>query len=227
MAIAKDLANASKSMSVTSSVEVPNLNSYIGHGPDPRMNPRLATVISAAKKIGTPKATIEKSIAIGQGISLSGATLENVMVEAMMPPSVALLIECQTDSRKRTLDNLRYVIHKAGGSVTPTSHLFERKGRIVFEKSEEIGEVEAIDLAIEAGALDVDVSLEDGNEELIVLTEPTELTEISNALAQSLGLRLKSSDIIWDPREDLIVNVESSEGLNELIGKYHACYKAA
>lgn len=227
MAIAKDLANASKSMSVTSSVEVPNLNSYIGHGPDPRMNPRLATVISAAKKIGTPKATIEKSIAIGQGISLSGAALENVMVEAMMPPSVALIIECQTDSKKRTLENLRYIIHKAGGSVTPTSHLFERKGRIIFEKSEEIGEVEAIDLAIEAGALDVDVSLEDGNEELTVLTEPTELREVANALAQSSGLEIKSSDIIWDPKEDLIVNVESSEGLNGLVGKCNAWYKAA
>ena len=227
MAIAKDLVNASKSMSVTSSVEAPNLKSRIGHGPDPRMNPRLATVISAAKKIGTPKATIEKSIAIGQGISLSGGSLENVIVEAMIPPSVALVIECQTDSKKRTLENLRYVIHKAGGSLTPTSHLFKRKGRIVFEKSEEIGEVEAIDLAIEAGALDVDVSLEDGNEELIVLTELTGLTHIANALVQSSGLKLKSSDIIWDPKEDLIVNIESPEGLNELIGKRHDCSKAA
>ena len=227
MAIAKDLANASKSMSVTSSVEAPNLNPRIGHGPDPRMNPRLATVISAAKKIGTPKATIEKSIAIGQGISLSGASLENVMVEAMIPSSVALVIECQTDSKKRTLENLRHVIHKAGGLLTSTSHLFERKGRIVFEKSEEIGEVEAIDLAIEAGALDVDVSVEDGTKELIVLTELTGLTEIANALVRSSGLKLKSSDIIWDPKEDLITNVESSEGLNELIGKCYACSEAA
>ena len=227
MAVAKDLVNAAKSKSVASSGEAAKLNLHIGHGPDPRMNPRLATVIATAKKIGTPKATIEKSIAIGQGISLSGATLENVMFEAMIPPSVALIIECQTDSKKRTLENLRYIIHKAGGSVTPTSHLFERKGRIVFEKSNEIGEVEAIDLAIEAGALDVNVSLEDGNEELIVLTEPTGLTEIVNALAQSSGLDLKSSDIIWDPKEDLIVNVESSEGLNDLVGNCHACSKVA
>lgn len=227
MAIAKDLVNASKSMSVASSGEAAKLNSHIGHGPDPRMNPRLATVISAAKKIGTPKATIEKSIAIGQGISLSGAPLENVMVEAIIPPSVALIIECQTDSKKRTLENLRYIIHKAGGSVTPTSHLFERKGRIVFKKSIELGEVEAIDLAIEAGALDVNVSLEDESEELIVLTEPTGLTEIVNALAHSSGLELKSSDIVWDPREDLIVNVESSEGLNDLVGMCHACPKAS
>ena len=227
MAIAKDLANASKSMSITCDVEAPNLISHTGYGPDPQMNPRLATVIAAAKKIGTPKATIEKAIAIGQGISPSGATLENYMVEAMMPPSIALIIECQTDSKKRTLENLRYVIHKAGGSVTPTSHLFERKGRIVFEKSEEIGEVEAIDLAIEAGALDVNVSSEDGNEEVIVLTERTELMEVANALARSSRMKLKSSDIIWDPKEDLTVNVESSEELNGLIGKSYAGYKAA
>ena len=227
MAIAKEIANASKSMSVTSAIAAQNLTSQIGHGPDPRMNPRLATVISAAKKMGTPKATIEKSIAIGQGISLSGATLENCMVEAMMPPSTALIIECQTDSKKRTLENLRYIIHKAGGSVTPTSHLFERKGRVIFEKSEEIGEVETIDLAIEAGALDVNVSSEEGNKAFIVLTEPTELTEVANALAQSSGLKLKSSDIIWDPKEDLTVNVESSEELNMLVGKCYACYNAA
>ena len=227
MAIAKELANASKSMPVSSSVGAQILTSHIGHGPDPRMNPRLAAVILAAKKMGTPKATIEKSIAIGQGISLSGVTLENCMVEAMMPPSIALIIECQTDSKKRTLENLRYVIHKAGGSVTPTSHLFERKGRVVFEKSEEIGEVETIDLAIEAGALDVNVSSEEGNEELIVLTEPTELTSVANALAQSPGLKLKSSDIIWDPKEDLTVNVGSSEELNGFVGKCYACYNAA
>ena len=226
MAIAEDLANASKSMSIICSVEAPNLISHTGYGPDPQMNPRLAAVIAAAKKIGTPKATIKKAIAIGQGISPSGATLENCMVEAMMPPSIALIIECQTDSKKRTLENLRYLIHKAGGSVTPTSHLFERKGRIVFEKSEEIGEVEAIDLAIEAGALDVNVSSEDGNEEVIVLTERTELMEVANALARSSRLKLKSSDIIWDPKEDLTVNVESSEELNGFVGKCYAWYKA-
>ena len=195
------------------------LSLHSGHGPDPRDNSRLATIILTAKKMGVPKATIERAIAIGQGVLPSGSTLEHVVVEAIMPSSVAVIIECQTDSKNRTLQDLRLLITKAGGSVTPTNHLFERKGRMILRRSGDIGEAEAMDLAIEAGALDVDIITEDGSEEIIVLTEPTQITAISNALAQSPGLEVKSWDIIWDPKEEMMVDVESPKQLNSFLGK--------
>jgi transcriptional/translational regulatory protein YebC/TACO1 len=60
------------------------------YGPDPKINPRLATVITTAKKMGFPKASIESAIARGQGVSPNRAPLENVTIEAMIPPSVAV-----------------------------------------------------------------------------------------------------------------------------------------
>lgn len=183
------------------------------------MNPRLATVVTAAKKIGFPKASIENAIARGQGVSPNGAALENLTIEAMVPPSVAVIIECQTDSKLRTLADLRLAVKEAGGSVTPTNHLFERKGRIVFEKSEETDEVEIMDQAIEAGAIDIDITSEDGTEEVVLLTESTQTTAVAGAMTQSSGLRLKSSEIIWDPKEDMMVDVNSTEALGNFLGK--------
>ncbi|KAK3169596.1 hypothetical protein OEA41_008980 [Lepraria neglecta] len=185
------------------------------------MNPRLATAVTAAKKIGFPKASIENAIARGQGVSPNGAALENLTIEAMVPPSVAVIIECQTDSKLRTLADLRLAVKEAGGSVTPTNHLFERKGRIVFEKSEETDEVDIMDQAIEAGAIDVDITSEDGTEEVVLLTESTQTTAVAGAMTQSSGLRLKSSEIIWDPKEDMMVDVNSPEALGDFLERIH------
>lgn len=71
------------------------------YGPDPASNPQLAAVVATAKEQGVPKATIENAIARGQGISPKGAALENLTIEAMIPPSVAIIIECQTDSKSK------------------------------------------------------------------------------------------------------------------------------
>src|SRR5436190_22490915 len=95
---------------------------------------------------GFPKSSIEAAIARGQGISFTGAALESVILEAILPPSVAFVIDCQTDSKLRLLQDLRLIIKNYGGTVTPTSYLFEKKGIIVFEKDERgIGVDEVLD----------------------------------------------------------------------------------
>lgn len=181
------------------------------------MNSRLADVITKAKKIGFPKASIENAISRGQGLSASGVALENVTIEAMVPPSVAVIIECQTDSKPRTLADMRLAIKEAGGNVTPTNHLFERKGRVVFENSLNIGETDIFDRAIEAGAIDVEVE-EEGD--VVVTTKPSQTTAVASALAQSSGFKIKSSDIIWDPKEDMMVDVPSLGELVTFLGKF-------
>ena len=137
----------------------------------------------------------------------------------MVPPSVAVIIECQTDSKLRTLADLRLAVKESGGSVTPINHLFEKKGKIVFEKSVDVGEVDIIDQAIEAGAIDVDIISDGGAKEVILLTESTQTTAVANTMAQSSGLRLKSSEIIWDPKQDMMVDGTTSENLGVFLGK--------
>ena len=188
-------------------------DSVVGHGPDPNNNTRLAAAITAAKKAGFPKQSIEAAIARGQGRSSSGAALENITIEAMLPNAIAAVIECQTDSKLRLLQVLRDMFKDHGANITPTTYLFDRKGKLVFEPCAGASGDELLEHAIEAGALDVETN-EDGN--IVVLTEPNEITSVAEALTQSLGLKIESTEIIWDPKKESAVNVDSPKALDTL-----------
>lgn len=185
------------------------------NGPDPQTNPRLADTVTRAKKIGFPKASIESAIARGQGVSPSGVALESLSIEAMIPPSVSVIVECQTDSKLRTLTDLRLAVKESKGTVTTTNHMFERKGRIVFENIRDVDEAEIFDRTIEAGAVDVEIE-DEGN--VVILTDPSKTTAVASALAQTLGFKVKDSEIIWDPKKDMMVDVDSPEILENFLG---------
>lgn len=184
-------------------------------GPDPSLNSRLAEVITKAKKEGFAKASIESAIARGQGKSTSGANLEYVTIEGILPNNVAVIVECETDSRLRTLATMRLVMKEAGGSTTPAAYLFEKRGRIVFEKQGGVGVEEALDAALEAGALDV----EEGEEgEVVVFTEPGDTKAVGEAMRAALGLEITTSEIVWSPNEDTKVGITSEEAAEDLSG---------
>ena len=185
------------------------------NGADPQTNPQLANIITTAKKQALPKASIDSAIARGQGHSLTGAALESFIIEAMVPPSVAVIVECQTDSKARTLNELKIAIRYSGGTITPTTHMFDRKGKIVFETSRGIGEGEIFDQAVEAGAIDVQTE-EDGK--LVVYTEPNHTTAVADKMATFSGLNVQSLNIIWDPKEDMMVDGGSPEMLDSFLG---------
>ena len=220
-ALSKELTIASKRLSHPDMfpTRLWYANSSTEHGPDQTANPRLAGLIAAAKKVGFPKASIESAIARGQGQSLSGAALESLTVEVLLPPAIAAIIECQTDSKARTLQDLREVFKDYGATMTPTNYLFERKGRITFEASQDLDEDAFLEQAIEAGALDVERG-EDGL--VIVYTKPADLTSVAAAMEPALGLKVESSEFIWDPKEDTKVEVDSpatEEKLTKLISR--------
>lgn len=127
-------------------------------GADPKTNPRLATVIASAKKAGFPKASIESSIARGQGTSASGAALESMVIEAMLPPSIAIIVDLQTDNKARSLADLRMRLRSHKANPTPTSHMFHKAGRIVLEKGDgRMTPDEVLYEAVDAGAEDVEL----------------------------------------------------------------------
>ncbi|KAL9104379.1 MAG: hypothetical protein Q9163_000679 [Psora crenata] len=182
-------------------------------GPDPKLNPRLAAVISAAKRQGFPKQSIENAIARGQGVSSSGKPLESLTIEALLPPSIAAIIECQTDSRLRTLADIRYMVKEAGGTVTPTNHLFDKRGKVVFTNPGYMSEQDIFDQAIEAGAIDI-TTADDGK--IVVITEPEQTTAIAKRLSVSLRLIVESSEIMWVPKEEMMVEVKDGEQSSQL-----------
>lgn len=182
-------------------------------GPDPKYNPRLSLALSAAKRSGMSKSVIEAAIARGQGISLTGESLEWVTIEAIIPPSVGAVIECQTDHKARVLQELRTIIKGGGGTVTPTAYLFEKKGRIVFKKDDGIDPDNYIDQVIEAGATDMET---DEDDRLIVLTEPASTKRIGDELSKLAGLEIDELEIVWQPKPDTMVNVEDEMQIREL-----------
>ena len=176
-------------------------------GPDPAFNPRLTQHLAVAKKAGFAKSSIEAAILKGQGKSSSGAALESLIIEAMLPSQTACVIECLTDNKARTLADVRNVVTKFGGNITSTAFLFDKKGRIVFEQKDGIGVDEILDQAIEAGAIDVSAD-EEGK--LIVDTETADMNTVAQTLAQAMGLTVESAEIIYDPKEDMMVEVDEA-----------------
>lgn len=125
----------------------------------------------------------------------------------MLPHGVAALIECQTESKNRTLADIRLIVNRAGGTVTPTAFLFEKKGRILFEEQGKIGLEEALEEAIDAGALDV-TSEED---KLVVETLPADVMAVGQRLQDRLGVQVEKAEVIYVPNEDSMVTLSEEQ----------------
>lgn len=164
-----------------------------------------------------PKASIESALARGQGVSLDGAALESLLVEAVLPPSVPLIIECQTDNKNRTLKDLRVIIKKYGGTAKPTLFCFEKRGRVRLESDGRTVD-DIFDEVVEAGAEDVEEE-EDGG--IVIFTEPSSTTSTAAAVSKSTGLHVRSAELIYQGSSSMEARVESDQemkALNEFVG---------
>jgi transcriptional/translational regulatory protein YebC/TACO1 len=195
------------------------------YGPDVGDNPQLAATVNSAKKAGVPKAVIEAAIARGQGRSADGARLEAATYEIMMPPSVALIVDLETESKARALQDLNALVRRKGGSSTSTKFFFARRGRVVFGLADHDGgggvspvPVSADDIledAIEAGAEDIETD-DDGN--IVVWTPANQTAAVVAAIAAKFKTRLAvvSADTIWSPNEETRSAVGAGEDLRKL-----------
>ena len=126
------------------------------------------------------------------------------------------MIECQTDSKNRTLSELKYLLKEIGGSSGSVSHLFERRGKLVFGKAQTVDDSDMFDKILDvSGTIDVDL---EESEAVTVLTKAEKTAAAAEKILQIPGLELFSSDIVWNPNAHLTVNITQSEPLNELLG---------
>ncbi|KAH6896966.1 transcriptional regulator-domain-containing protein [Thelonectria olida] len=180
------------------------------YGDNVNFNPQLANAISAATKASIPKNLIEGAIARGQGKSASGAQLESLSLEVLMPPDIALIIDAETDNKTRTLHDLRHVVKNAGGVVGSTAFYFTRRGRAVFQAKEGGPTLsDVLDEAIEHEGMEDVEELPDGN--FLAWTQPSAVMAIAQALSKKFELEILDSEIVWAPNEDTKVAVDSSE----------------
>jgi YebC/PmpR family DNA-binding regulatory protein len=171
-------------------------------GSDPAANARLRTAIENAKAVSMPKDNIERAIKKGSG-ELGGEGIQEVAYEGYGPSGIAFIIEMATDNLNRSAADLRSIFSKNGGSVaTPGSvaFQFDRKGEIRLSM-QAIDEADLMELAIEAGADDVQ---NDGDDHLI-LTAPNELGTVANAL-RAANLKPTSEKLISIPQNQSVVH---------------------
>lgn len=162
-----------------------------------------------------PKSLIEGAIARGQGRSATGAQLETMTIEVLMPPNMALVADVETDNKTRSLHDLKFVVKKAGGVVGSTAFCFSRRGRAYFKTKEGGPSLsEVLEEAIwHDGVEDVE-KLPEGD--FLIWTEPSRLMAITEAISERFTLDVFGSDIVWSPNEDTKVDVDSSESVESM-----------
>ena len=128
------------------------------NGGDPDMNPRLRTAITAAKAASMPADNIKRGVMRGTG-ELEGGQIDEITFEGYAPGGVAILVNTATDNRNRTVAEIRHMFGKQGGNMGAEGSvgwMFERKSQIFIE-AEKATEEKLMDLALEAGADDIEL----------------------------------------------------------------------
>ncbi|WP_022665311.1 YebC/PmpR family DNA-binding transcriptional regulator [Desulfospira joergensenii] len=148
-------------------------------GGDIEANPRLRHAVNAAKAQNMPKDNFERAIKKGTG-ELEGVNYEEILYEGYGPGGVAVLVECLTDNRNRTIADIRYIFGKAGGNVGTdgcVAWMFDKKGLISVSK-EDADEDRIMEVALDAGAEDI----RDEGDVFEVITEPGDFDAVKDAV---------------------------------------------
>ena len=151
-------------------------------GGDPDGNPRLRAAIDNALAANMPKDTIERAIKRGAGGG-EGETLEEVRYEGYGPGGVAIMVDCMTDNRNRTVAEVRHVFTKCGGNLGTdgsVAYLFTKVGLLSYPAGTD--EDALMEAALEAGADDI-TGNDDGS--LDVLTTPDDFIDVKETLVKT------------------------------------------
>lgn len=172
----KGAADAKRGKIFTKLIREITVAARLGGG-DPSGNPRLRSAIALAKTENMPKENIERAIKKGTG-ELDGVSYEEASYEGYGPGGVAVLVECLTDNKKRTVADVKHLFDRYGGSLGEpgcVSYMFEKKGVVLFEK-DTVDEEKLLDMALEAGAEDV----KDDGTEFTVTMDVSDFENVKN-----------------------------------------------
>lgn len=182
-------------------------------GSDPEANPRLRIAVDKALAANMPKDTVERAIKRGSG-ELEGVEYEEIRYEGYGPGGAAVIVDCVTDNRNRTVAEVRHAFSKCGGNLgTSGSVAFQFSERGVLSYPPDSDEDRIMEAALEAGAEDI-VSDEDGSVE--VLTEPSEFEAVKQSMIAA-GLEPDSAEVTMRANATAPLTVEDAEKMLKLL----------
>ena len=179
---------------------------------DPANNPRLRAVVAAALTGNMTRDTINRAIQRGAGGG-DGEQLETIVYEGYGPAGSAVMVECLTDNRNRTVAEVRHAFSKCGGNLGTdgsVAYLFSKKGLLTFVG---VDEDALMDAALEAGADDV-VTEEDGSIE--VYTTPNDFGTVLDGL-EAAGFKPQSAEVTMIASTEAELDADTAPKLMRLI----------
>ena len=183
-------------------------------GPDVDGNARLRLAVDKARGVNVPKDAIKRSIDKGAGAG-GGDDFEEVVYEGYGPGGVAVVLECMTDNRNRTVSEIRHSLEKHGGNMGTSGSvawLFKKRG-IIYVLKEAATEEKLMEVALEAGAEDV----RDDDEVWTVETEPADFIAVQDALAGA-EIAIENAEIDNIPDNRVEVDESKAESLLKMLG---------
>ncbi|MHC9511138.1 YebC/PmpR family DNA-binding transcriptional regulator [Kangiella sp. M94] len=184
-------------------------------GGDPNDNPRLRAAMDKALGANMKKDTIEKAIERGTG-NAEGDNYEELTYEGYGPGGVAILVECMTDNKNRTVGEVRHAFTKHGGNLGTNgsvAYLFEKKGQFIF--GDNVEEEALMEAALEAGAEDF-VAHDDGSFEL--QTKPEDFLDIKEALVKA-GFEPENAEVSMLPSTQAELDVNDGSKVIRLVDR--------
>jgi YebC/PmpR family DNA-binding regulatory protein len=182
-------------------------------GGDPSMNPRLRLAMEKAAEANMPKDNVERAVKRGSG-ELDGVNYEEIRYEGYGIGGAAVIVDCLTDNRTRTVSEVRHAFSKFGGNLGTDGSvvfLFKHCGQFLFAPGQ--SEDKVMEAALEAGAEDV-IANEDGSIE--VLCSPGDFQAVRDGLAAA-GLKPEDGDITMRPGTETVLAGDDGVRMQKLL----------
>ena len=213
----KAAADAKRGKVFTRLIKEITVASRLG-GPDAGANPRLRLAVDKALDSNMPKDTIERAIKKGSG-DLEGVSYEEIRYEGYGIGGAAVMVDCMTDNRTRTVADVRHVFSKYGGNLGTdgsVAFLFRHCGQLVFAPGTD--EEVVMEAALEAGAEDILTNEDDSVE---VITEPGSFSGVKQAL-ETASLKAEYAEITYKPTTENILAGEDAGRMQKLLDALEA-----
>jgi YebC/PmpR family DNA-binding regulatory protein len=181
--------------------------------PDPASNPRLRVAVDKALAANMTKDTIERAIKRGSGAA-EGENFEEVRYEGYGPGGVAVMVDCMTDNRNRTVAEVRHAFTKAGGNLGTdgsVAYQFTKSGVLSYPK--DVDEDQLMEAALEAGADDV-LGNDDGSFD--VLTQPEQFIDVRDAMVAA-GLEPEQAGITMRADNTIVLELDDAEKMLRML----------
>ena len=182
-------------------------------GGDASANPRLRLAIEKAKAVNLPVETVKRNIDKATG-NLDGVSYEEIRYEGYGIAGAAIIVDCMTDNRVRTVAEVRHAFSKYGGNMgTEGSVAFQFKHCALFVFAPGANEDKVMEVALEAGAEDV-ITGDDGSIE--VLAPPADFETVKAAL-EAAGLKPELAEVTWRAENPIDLAGDDAERMQKLL----------